>query len=720
MIEETVSTEGSTETIRTLVVEDEPGLADVVAAHLERADDRIETAVATSMADALETFGAADTDFDCVVSDYEMPGGDGLELLEAIRADHPDLPFILFTGRGSERVASRAFSAGATDYLQKDGRSDQYTMLANRVTKYAERARAKRQQERHLAAIESAHEGIAILDADGQFRYVNEAYADLYGYEPAEMVGEDWALIYPDDEVSFVRDEILPAVERTGEWSGETTGRRVDGSTFIEEHTVSRTARGDLVCTVVDITDWKQRSEERDRYRTLVESLNDPVYVLGPNGRFLYVNDAFVDLVGYDYETILGSRPDLIKDETTVEAAERQLGRLLSDDGPDSVTVGMEIEPKDGDPIPCEDHMGVLPYEGDQFRGSVGVLRDVSTREKRGRELREHRALLEQSLDALDDVFFIFGPDRELLQWNDRLLEVTGYTDDELEGMAPSEFFPDDHVERIQAAVEEVFETGHTQTRADYLLKNGTRIPYEFDATRIDGPDGDALGFAGIGRDISETLEYERRLEQQNERLEEFASVLSHDLRNPLNVAEGRLDIERDRRESDHLDAVAEAHDRMETLIEELLMLAQEGDIATDRQPVPLHERAEESWTTIATDEASLAVEDDLRVRADGSRLQQLLENLFRNAIDHGSTSVQVRLGALPDRSGFYVADDGSGIPESERGRVFESGYTTGGDGIGEGLSIVKRVADAHGWSVRVTESRDGGARFEVADVDVS
>jgi len=709
-----VETDESEGTIRTLVVDDEPGLVDLVATHLEQADDRIETAVATSTEDALATVEAADADFDCVVSDYEMPGTDGLALLEAIRADRPDLPFILFTGQGSERVASRAFSAGATDYLRKDGRSDQYTILANRVVKYAERARAKHRQERHLEAIESAHEGIAILDADEQFRYVNEAYADLYGYEPAELVGEDWTLLYPDGEVSFVREEILPTVDRTGEWSGETTGLCADESTFIEEHTVSRTPNGDLVCTVVDITDWKQRTEERDRYRTLVESLNDPVYILGPGGRFLYVNDAFVDLVGYDKETVLGSTPDLIKDAGTVERAERQLGHLLSDDGPDSVTFEMEIEPKDGDPIPCEDHMGVLPYEGDQFRGSVGVLRDVSTREARDRELREHRALLEQSLDALNDVFFVFGLDCKLVRWNDRLLKVTGYSDDELDGMRPGEFFPDDHVSRIEAAVEEVFETGNAGVRADYLHEDGTRIPYEFNATRLDGPDGDVLGFAGIGRDISETLEYERRLERQNERLEEFASVLSHDLRNPLNVAEGRLDIERERRESDHLDAVGEAHARMETLIEKLLALARDGEIATDLQSVPIDTLAAESWETMATGEASLVVADELTVEADESRLQQLFENLLRNAIDHGPVGVTVRVGALPDGRGFYVDDDGPGIPVDERDQVFESGYTTGGEGIGAGLSIVERVVDAHGWSIRVTGSPDGGARFEI------
>jgi len=713
MIEDAVST--SMRTIRVLVVDDEPGLAELIATHLERADDRIEAETATSAADALAAFEAGDADFDCVASDYEMPGQDGIALLEAVRDDHPDLPFILFTGKGSEHVASRAFAAGATDYLQKDGTSDQYAVLANRVTEHAERARADRQRRRHLAAIESAHEGISILGSDGRFRYVNGAYADLYGYDPAEMIGERWELIYPEEEVSFVRREILPTVEETGDWSGETTGLRADGSTFIGEHTVSRTVDGDLVSTVVDVTDWKQRTEERDRYKTLVESLDDAVYVLDPEGRFLYVNDAFVDLVGYDYGTILGSTPDLIKDAATVEHAEQQLGRLLSDGRPDSVTFEMEIESADGDPISCEDHMGVLPYEGEQFRGSVGVLRNVNAREERIHELREHRALLEQSLDALDDVFFSFGPNGELVRWNDRLPEVTGYTDDELDGMRPAEFFPDEHQERIKTAVGEVFEMGRGEARADYLLKDGSRVPYEFRARRLDGPEGDLLGFVGIGRDISETLEYERRLERKNKRLEEFASVLSHDLRNPLNVAEGRLRIVREMVEigHDHLDAVAEAHDRMETLIEELLSLARADD-ALDLQSVSVGEQATESWTTMATDEASLVVEDEHTVEADKNRLQQLLENLLRNAVEHGPECVRVRVGALPDERGFYVADDGPGIPTPVREQVFESGFSTGGEGIGVGLSIVKRVVTDHGWSVRVTESRDGGTRFEI------
>jgi len=240
----------------------------------------------------------------------------------------------------------------------------------------------------------------------------------------------------------------------------------------------------------------------------------------------------------------------------------------------------------------------------------------------------------------------------------------------------------------------------------------------------------------------------ERRLTRQNERLEEFASVVSHDLRNPLNVAEGRLELARGDYDSEHLAAVSQAHDRMEALIEDLLALAREGDAVTDYDRVPLGAVLEDCWTNVETSGATLLVDVDRDVRADESRIKQLFENLFRNAVehsstgslshaqgdavehgstsppshaqgdavDHGGADVTVSVGELD--GGFYVEDDGPGIPPDERDDVFETGYSTSREGTGFGLSIVGQVVDAHGWEVRVTEGTDGGARFEITGVE--
>ncbi|QWC20260.1 ATP-binding protein [Halorubrum sp. 2020YC2] len=255
-----------------------------------------------------------------------------------------------------------------------------------------------------------------------------------------------------------------------------------------------------------------------------------------------------------------------------------------------------------------------------------------------------------------------------------------------------------------------------------------------------------------LTRWVSYELERQRaadRLERERDRLEEFASVVSHDLRNPLTAARGRMELLAEECDSEHVEPVERSLSRMETLIEDLLTLAREGDAVDDPEPVDLVALAADAWETTDKGGGTLRTAvDELGVLADEARLRQLLENLFRNSVEHGSTSsegrspsgnrappgdsrtesggavehgggeVTVTVGALADSDGFYVADDGRGIPEDEREQVFETGYTTTTDGTGFGLNIVAEIADAHGWSVRVVESETGGARFEVSGVE--
>ncbi len=220
-----------------------------------------------------------------------------------------------------------------------------------------------------------------------------------------------------------------------------------------------------------------------------------------------------------------------------------------------------------------------------------------------------------------------------------------------------------------------------------------------------------------IYTDITERRRRKRELERQNERLESFVSVVSHDLRSPLAVAKGNVELAREERDGQLLANAAEALDRMSALIDDLLTLAREGERVNDLESVALRPVAESCWNGVETADATLRIETDRTVCADRSRVKQLVSNLYRNAVEHGGADVTVTVGDLED--GFYVADDGPGIPESERGRIFESGFTTSDEGTGFGLSIVEEIAEAHGWTVAATESADGGARFEITGVEV-
>jgi signal transduction histidine kinase len=238
------------------------------------------------------------------------------------------------------------------------------------------------------------------------------------------------------------------------------------------------------------------------------------------------------------------------------------------------------------------------------------------------------------------------------------------------------------------------------------------------------------------------------QLRAQNERLDEFASIVGHDLRNPLNTLSISLELAERTGDEEHFERATRSVDRMEGLIDDLLALARQGESAGEPEPVSLAAVTDDARDTVETGDATVTVTEDLTVRADRSRLRQLLENLLRNAVEHGSTSpgsqapedavehgspnsrgeipehpiqyvgtVTITVGAIDDR-GFYVADDGPGIPDDERSQIFETGYSTAGSGSGIGLAIVKRIVDAHDWEITVTDSEAGGARFEITAVE--
>lgn len=198
--------------------------------------------------------------------------------------------------------------------------------------------------------------------------------------------------------------------------------------------------------------------------------------------------------------------------------------------------------------------------------------------------------------------------------------------------------------------------------------------------------------------------------------LEEIARVLSHDVTNPLSVARGHLELARETGDEQHLDRIKAAHDRIDDLVDDLVTLARTGEHIDELTAVDLGEMANTAWATVETEDVTLEIDETRSIKADRSRLCQLLENLFANGITHGGSDITVRVGCF-DR-GFYIEDDGRGFSDEERDRLFEWGHSSPGGGTGLGLSIVKQVVDAHGWNVRAVTSASGGARFEITDVE--
>ncbi|WP_299235290.1 sensor histidine kinase [Natronomonas sp.] len=258
-----------------------------------------------------------------------------------------------------------------------------------------------------------------------------------------------------------------------------------------------------------------------------------------------------------------------------------------------------------------------------------------------------------------------------------------------------------------------------------------------FDGAPEDGPERDAANRPTAGG-ATDTTRAEGEDADEGFDVDRIASVLSHDLRNPLDVAKARLRAGRETGAEEHFDRVEKAHGRMERIIEDVLTLSRGDEIITPERAVELDTAANSAWETVETGTATLTIAEALPTTvADRDRVERLFENLFRNAVEHGEEA-DVTVGRLrADRDtrddggdedggengdadadcGFYVADDGPGIPPDAESAVFDPGYSSHEHGTGLGLSIVRRIAECHGWTVEATNGTEG-ARFEFREID--
>jgi PAS domain S-box-containing protein len=435
--------------VRVLYVDDDPQFAELVARRLTRARDDFEVATTTDAAAAMDRLES--DPFDCVVSDYQMPGRNGLELHADVEERHPSLPFILYTSKGSEKIASEAVSAGVTDYLQKKMGSGQYDLLANRIENAVESARSKRRaaNQRRINDVASRINRALVRqstrtdiesrvcdifsDSDPyRFAWIGDVDPDTRHVEPRAWAGVEEGYL---DSITVTADE-------------RPTGRGPAGVAVRERRIAVAQSEDD------EFSPWREEALERG-YRSVAAAP-------------LEYDDEF-----YGVLLLYADRTDAF------DAEERSLLGVVADD----------------------------------------IAHAIDATETRG-ELRREREFITQTLNSLEDVFYVIGHDGRLERWNDTLREITGYTDDELDGMHAVDFFVSADRDDVGDAIEEVLETGRARVTATTVAEDGREIPMELTGARLEGSDGRLLGLAGIGRDITERREREARLEAERDRFE--------------------------------------------------------------------------------------------------------------------------------------------------------------------------------------------------------
>jgi PAS domain S-box-containing protein len=624
--------------------------------------------------------------------------------------------------------------------------------------------------------LETVGEPVFAVDRDGEFVFVNDRLSDLLSTPPEDLLGEHFTRFADGLDAGVATEKFESFLD-----SGETRSTfrfdvvTPDGQIPVEAR-LDTLADAGCAGVVRDISD---RTRAESRFDELFENLTDPAIVAtvsGDDAVFVDVNSAFERVFGYEASMVadrsvdellvppddMDTATDLnqqilarqsVDHEVRRETASGELRDFrfqavnIEDDGPDQAVV-YALYTDITDRKRTQRRLAALHDANHELLAAETPAAVAASAVEAASNILDHEAngvhLYHEEVDGLVPVA-VSEAAREIIGEPPTLpagdsLAWQAY--DQRELVARDDIRDDDDAYDADS-----------EMRSELFVPLGDHGVLILSSPATGAFDGTERSLAQVlGANIEAALDQvereqalrvsRRQLERQNERLDEFASAVSHDIRNPLNVAQTRLELAQTDVDSEHLDAIADAHERMGSLVEDALNWAREGGTVEEpeTEPIDLAEMVEACLTELDLTDATVTVETDAVLRADRSRFQRIVENLLNNAVEHGSTSpdsqakqdgvaqastgsqetagVDVVVGTLDDADGFYVADDGPGVPVDQRADVFESGFTTAATGTGFGLAIVEQIVEAHGWTIDLTDSEAGGARFEVSGID--
>jgi PAS domain S-box-containing protein len=319
--------------VRVLHVEDDPEFASMTAAFLSRTDDCFDVVSATSAEEGLTRL--SEEPIDCVVSDFDMPGKDGIEFLESVRAVDDDLPFILFTGKGSEEVASEAISAGVTDYLQKQHGTDQYTILANRITNAVEQYRSQRaleaNRERLSLFIDKSPLGVIEWSERFEIVQINERGEEVLRRSEADFVGQGFDTLVPDSALGAVEETIAALQDASGGYDTVLDIETGGGEQIVcEWHNRIVREDGETVAIFSQFQEITERRQRQQRIDALHDTTRKLMHAESHEGVAELVVETTRDLLGFPISGVFlhDESTDCLRPGAVTNQAQTTLGDI--------------------------------------------------------------------------------------------------------------------------------------------------------------------------------------------------------------------------------------------------------------------------------------------------------------------------------------------------------------------------------------------------------
>jgi PAS domain S-box-containing protein len=723
------------EQIRVLHVDDDSSFLDVAKQCLE-VEGSFQVDTAFSVCEALEKMKSKT--YDVIISDYQMPGKDGLGFLKELRQEGNTIPFIMFTGKGREEVAVRALNLGANQYLNKAGDPETvYAGLAHCLREAVRSAQvlaerketekiAEKSERKYRSLFSAMSEGVCFHEivynesakaVDYIITDVNSAFESITGIRKEEAVGRKASELYGTSEPPYL--EVYAKVAE----SGEPTSFETYFSPMKKHFSISvfSLAKGMFATVFCDVTERKKAEEalrrSEEKLRATVASSPNAISVIDLNGNVIELNEAAMRLHGFsDKGEILGkSNFDYVIPKYRSKAREL-LDSTIKEGGARSAE--LTLLTVDGRELFTEMSANVVRDTNGKPLYVVIATKDVTERKRAELGFAESQEKFAALFSGNPEATVYTDTSMNILDVNSRFTSLFGYSLKEVRGKQLADTVVPQNLIKEGKMLDKKAGEGYVYHDTVRMRKDGSLIPVSVSAAPI-SIQGQLVGYIGVYKDTSRQKSAETKLAMMNEKLRVIGGLTRHDVRNKLSVITGNTYLNK-KKLQDHPEIIESFKD-IESACELIVRIF---DFARDYERLGVEELtyidvedSVQKAASLFTNINGTKIVNDchgLTVLAD-SLMTQLYYNLIDNSLKYGSqvTMIKIRYEESEGQLRLIYEDDGVGISQEAKLKLFQEGYTTG-KGSGYGLYLIKKMMEVYGWTIQEIGMQGKGAQFVI------
>ncbi|MFW6196624.1 MAG: PAS domain S-box protein, partial [Thermoplasmatota archaeon] len=522
--------------MKVLLVDDEEDLLDQAKIFLEEMGYDFDIDTVKSVDDAIKKLN--NNDYDGIVSDYQMPMKNGLEFLKIVREEmSKDIPFVIFTGKGREEVAIRALNLGADRYIQKGGApKSQYNVLAEAINQEVKRHQVEKKLELTQNSMEKASTSIYWIRPDGSFVYTNDKVREKLGYTSEKL--KDMYVWDVDSEYDKnTREEWWENLKEKKVVNLKSKHKTKDGKVFpveITSHYIEHEGEEYEFAFSRDIRDKEGTREElkksEKRYRSIFELASEGIVLLSKDGKIRECNDAYVDMIGYDKEEIIGKTPTDFSPKTqrdgeeSSEKVKKHIKKTLKGDTPN---FEWTFKTKDGSKLFAEISLKKLEIN-DEIR-IIAMKHDITEKIEAEKEINKEKKKFQEIFNNANDAIYLHeltekGMPGNFIEVNDVACDMLGYSRDEFMKMSPRDIDAEEKMNEVLDVMDELMEKGDLRFEMVHEAKDGSKIPVEIHSHLFEYEGEQRV--LSIARNISERKQAEKELKRSERRFRKSFEAL--------------------------------------------------------------------------------------------------------------------------------------------------------------------------------------------------